>query len=107
MINVDTDNQLLIQDSGWQDGDDVVINDNPTYPVRGIYFPDDFVSTSGRTKYTTSEMRQEQYVNDSGTLIIVTYWVTITWLTEVGGVVPPSALANANSAADSTSEGAV
>lgn len=83
MITVDNDNQLLIQEGGWEDGDADTINQYPTYKVRGNYFPLDFVVTSSRVMYKTQEYVTEQYVGDDGTVIITTYTVTVWWLTEV------------------------
>ena len=83
MITVDNDNQLLIQENGWEDGDADVINQYPAYKVRGTYFPLDFVATSSRYTYKTQEYVTEQYVGDDGTVIITTYKVTIWWLSEV------------------------
>lgn len=83
MITVDDDNQLLIQQGGWEEGDADVINQYPTYTVRGTYFPLDFVIASSRSMYKTQEYITEQYVGDDGTVIISTYKVTVWWLTEV------------------------
>lgn len=76
MITVDNDNQLLLQQSGWDAGDDVIINQYPTYTAKGNYFPEWFVTQSGRPSSTIEIPEQVMVVTDDGVTVIYTTWKT-------------------------------